>query len=148
MTTTQHSYVEQPATGSTNLQSASYKFTLILIGVAFCIDLLTPFLISNSILPGAVRWLSDLLLLSIIGVALFQMLLQDRIPGAVLLIAAITIVGCVVSIYSDQVWLATAWGWWRLFKFPDHHDLCLYPAVLASPLCGTLVAHLRGNTDN
>ena len=94
------------------------RLALLLIGAAFCIDLFTPYLISAGILPGPTRYLSDLCLLVIILLTLVEMLLQDRIPGAFLFVIAFSLVSSVVATFEGQSWMATAWGWWALFKYP------------------------------
>lgn len=94
---------------------AQYDLLLIL---AFTSALLTPLLTRAGILPGEARWISDLAVAIVIGLVCTRMLVFDRIPGAALMIAGISVIGAVVATFEGQNLSATAWGWWIMFRFP------------------------------
>ena len=90
---------------------------LLLLLLAFAVDLFTPFLIWKGILPSAVRWLSDMAVVCILVLAFSQMLAFDRIPKAALLILGVSLIGITVALLEGQGIVATAWGWWLLFRY-------------------------------
>lgn len=89
-----------------------------LVTAALLSELITPFFIWKRVLPGASRWLGDLLILAIIVHAVWRMLRQDKIPSLFLLIVAFSAMSSVVAWYEGQSWQATAWGIWLMFKYP------------------------------
>lgn len=94
------------------------QLSLLLVGTAFFIDLLTPYLIWKRLVPSEMRWLSDLCIIGVIALTILWMLLNDRIPSVVLVVIGVTVLGVTVAAFEGQSWAATAWGWWRLFKYP------------------------------
>ncbi len=94
-----------------------YAFLLIL-AASFAVDFFTPYLIRQRILPGQVRYLGDAAILSLFVLLLFRSIVFNKIPVALFLIIGISSIWGLVAIFEGQPALATAWGWWRLFKFP------------------------------
>jgi hypothetical protein len=90
---------------------------LLLLLLAFAVDLLTPFLIREGILPSAVRWLPDLAVAGMIVLAFANMLVFDHIPRGVLLIVGISLIGITVAFFEGQTIAATGWGWWLMFRY-------------------------------
>lgn len=86
--------------------------------VALAVDLLTPFLIWKGILPSQVRWISDLAIVTMIGLSVARMLVLDRIPKVIPIILGTTIIWVTVALFEGQGGLPTIWGWWVLFKYP------------------------------
>ncbi|MCA9950667.1 MAG: hypothetical protein KDE48_13540 [Anaerolineales bacterium] len=93
------------------------RYDIFLIAI-LATELFTPYLIWIGILPGILRWITDLALLAIIGLTLIRMLLLDKIPPVVLVILGITIVGTIVAFFEGQALPATIWGWWVMFRYP------------------------------
>ncbi len=85
---------------------------------AIAIFVFTPTLTWRFGLPGAIRYIGDLLVVLMILLAIIRMLTADRIPGAFLLIIALSIIGIIVAAFEGQVFLATLWGWWTTFRYP------------------------------
>ncbi len=85
--------------------------------LALIIDLLTPILISKHILPNQVRYVSQGALAMIAVVAYARMMVHNRVPSLLWLIAGITVMGFAVAQLEGQYWGATAWGWWERFEF-------------------------------
>ena len=105
----------------TEYKSTKFLFDYPLIAllvVAFAIDVFTPYFIWKGLLPGAVRFISDLIIAFILVIVVVRMLVFDRIPGAVLLILGITLIWSTVAIFERQSGLATIWGWWLMFRYP------------------------------
>lgn len=86
--------------------------------VAFAVDLLTPFFAWKGMLPGAVSWISQGIAAAAIAVVYTRMMFFDRIPIAVWFIAGISAIGFTVALFRGQGFVATAWGWWIIFKYP------------------------------
>lgn len=93
----------------------SYPF---LLAVAFLVDLLVPMLISLGLVPGAVRWLSDLAIVTMIGLTVARLLVFKRVPAATFLMVGVTVIGAIVAASEGQASGATIWGWWVMFRFP------------------------------
>jgi hypothetical protein len=53
-----------------------------------------------------------------IGLALGRMLRVDKIPGAVLVVLALTVIGAIVAAFEGQSTMVTFYGWWMMFRFP------------------------------
>jgi hypothetical protein len=94
-----------------------YDFLLVIILVLF-VDLLTPYLIWQRILPSATRWLADGLVAGLLAITMARMLVQDRIPKGMAVIIGATILWSMVATFEGQPAIATIWGWWRIFKYP------------------------------
>lgn len=93
------------------------KTLLLLLLLAFTVDLLTPFLIWKGVLPSAVRWLSDLAVAGMLVLAFAHMLTLDHIPKLALLIVGFSMIGITVALFEGQSMIATTWGWWLFFRF-------------------------------
>ena len=95
-----------------------YLLVLCLVLAALAVDLFTPYLIWKRMLPGGVRWFSDLALAGAMALGFIQLLTYDRIPKGFLVLLGISFVGVTVATFEGQEGLATAWGWWRMFRYP------------------------------
>lgn len=91
-------------------------FTLILL--AFMTDLLTPYSIWKSAMPGAVRWISHASIAVMVAIVYARAMAFDRVPGSLWLILAMTGIGVVVAFMNGQGLFATLWGWWIMFQYP------------------------------
>ncbi len=96
---------------------SSTKFLLLLLLMAFAVDLLTPFLVWKGVLPSAVRWLSDLAVAGMLALAIAHMIAFDHIPRAALLILGISLIGITMGLFEGQGIVATGWGWWLFFRY-------------------------------
>ena len=90
---------------------------LLLFLTAITIDLFTPYLIWKGILPSAIRWFSDLAVAAMIALTIIYMLVHDHIPGMVLLILGISLIGITVAFFEGQSIAATGWGWWLFSRY-------------------------------
>ena len=87
--------------------------------LVLCVDLFTPYLIWQHILPAEIRWLSHLGITIMILITIFRMLVFDYIPRLFLLVFAVIVVWTIVAILiSGQGILPTIWGVWLLLQFP------------------------------
>ena len=111
----QSSVSGQTAVSSTG---SSWFLYLVLPAVALAIDLFTPQLISWRILPGQIRWLSDVAVAAMLVIAVIRMLVLDKIPWPFFLIIAATLLGVTVAIFEGQSVATTLYGWWRMFMYP------------------------------
>lgn len=82
------------------------------------VDLFTPILIWKGILPSPARWVSHAVIAIIIVIGYARMMVYDRVPGVVLVIAGLSIFGITTALFGGQSLAATAWGFWTLFQFP------------------------------
>lgn len=96
----------------------SAYYYLWLPAVVLLVDMFTPLLISWGLLPSAVRWLADLAVVVMMGLAIVWMLHRNHFPLPAFLLLALTVIGVIVAISEGQTITATAFGWWRMFKFP------------------------------
>ena len=101
----------------------SIEFLTLLPIVPLCIDLFTPFLIWKNFIPAVVRWGSHFAIALMILVTFTRMLGFNRIPRAIWLIFAISILWSYIAIGHGQGIPATIWGVWLLFQFPF---VCLF----------------------
>jgi len=85
---------------------------------ALAADLLTPYLISKGALPAYSRWLSHGGVAVVMASAYVRMMVFDRVPRTVWLIAWLSVTGITVALLRGQSILATLWGWWVMFQFP------------------------------
>lgn len=90
----------------------------LLFVLALVTDLFTPFLIWKGILPAYTRWVSHVAVATMMGGIYARMMVFDRVPGAVWIVAGISAVGVGVALFQGQGVAATAWGWWILFQYP------------------------------
>jgi hypothetical protein len=81
------------------------------------IDLFTPYLITNDIIPAEIRWFSHVAIAIMIFLAILQMFVMNHIPRVVWIILAVTIVWSYVALGHGQGVPATFWGVWLLLQF-------------------------------
>lgn len=86
--------------------------------LALAVDLFTPILMYLGILPGSVRWLSDVAVAIMLGMVVLRMLVFDRIPWPAIILLAISVIGIVMALFEGQGVAATLWGWWRMYRYP------------------------------
>lgn len=111
-------------------------------------EMVSPFLIWKGILPGSIRYLGELLLFGLAGVAIARMLLLDHFPKIVLYMLALGTIGTLVATFEGQPILATMWGLWLLFQYPML-GLYIYVMPVASsrairPIATACIAILAG----
>lgn len=100
-----------------SLETASMLVNLLIVAI-FLADLFTPFLIWKGVLPSATRWLSDFATLAAVTILFLRMIVFDRFPVAIWLIAALSALGIAQATFQGQDFLTTIWGWWKTFQFP------------------------------
>lgn len=111
--------IEQSTTSNITVdQKDSWRWYHLVPLVAIVVFVFTPTLTWQFGLPGSVRYIGDLTVVTMILLAIIRMLSIDRIPGAFLIILALSIVGIFVAAFEGQVFLATLWGWWTTFRYP------------------------------
>jgi hypothetical protein len=86
--------------------------------LALAIDLFTPFLIWQGLLPAAVRWVSHFAIALMILLTILRMLVFNHIPRSFWLIISVSILWFYVALANGQGLPATLWGVWLLFQFP------------------------------
>lgn len=86
--------------------------------LAFASFFFTPFLIKELGAPATIRWTGDAAVASMLGLMILRMLVADRIPAILPAIVALSVVGFTVALFEGQSLVATAWGWWLMFKYP------------------------------
>lgn len=89
-----------------------------LIAMVLILEVFMPFLVWPVGFPRAILGVIELGIGIVVVVAFAYMMLQDRIPAVMLVIAAATLIWGMVSTFEGQGAAATAWGWWGLFKYP------------------------------
>ena len=82
------------------------------------IFIFTPTLSWKFGLPEGVRWIGDISVVLMIMLAIIRMLTIDRIPGAFLVILALSVIGILVATFAGQPLLASMWGLWTTFRYP------------------------------
>ena len=90
----------------------------ILVLLALCVDLFTPFLIWKGVLPASVRWISHASVALMMAFAWARLLYSNRIPVVMMLMAAGSLMGICVAFLQGQGPLPTVWGWWVMVQFP------------------------------
>jgi hypothetical protein len=90
----------------------------LLLVVAVIADLLIPFLIWKGFLPDITRWITDLTIAAILCWGILRMAGFNHVPRGFLLIIALTLIGTMMAAFEGQQAAATAWGWWRMFRYP------------------------------
>lgn len=100
------------------LGGATWEWYHLPLLVAFASFLLTPILIWKAGVPAAVRWVGDAAVALMLVLVFVRMLSGNRIPFITLPVIALSIIGFVVALFEGQSLLATAWGWWLMFKYP------------------------------
>lgn len=81
-------------------------------------ELIFPYFIWRFRLPGALDFVQEIIAATIMAVTILHMIARDRIPVAVPVVLAVTLVWGLVAYFEGQSLAATAWGWWKLFKYP------------------------------
>jgi hypothetical protein len=81
-------------------------------------ELIVSFLLWRAGLPRNSDILKDLVAGVIILLTFAYMLTYNRIPMALLFILGATLIWGLVAVVEGQSIGATAWGWWRFFKYP------------------------------
>lgn len=89
-----------------------------LLAIVMMAELFTPFLVWPLRFPRAVLGVVEVATALVVFVAFAYMLREDKIPRAVLVIAGLTLIWSLAPLIEGQSLLATAWGWWGLFKYP------------------------------
>lgn len=100
-----------------SLQESAAIVNLLIIA-SFAIDLFVPLLSTHRIVPDAVKYLSDILMLAVVFVLFFRIVVFDQFPVGFWLILGISIIGATQAMLQGQDWGVTLWGWWELFQFP------------------------------
>ncbi len=98
--------------------SASAQYGLLLLVLALATDLLTPFLIWKGILPASTRWVSHAAVVAMMAAVYVRMMVFDRVPLVVLVIAGVSVIGVSVALFAGQGIVPTLWGWWVMFQYP------------------------------
>lgn len=81
-------------------------------------ELIFPFLLWKAGFPASTDFLKEIVAGLLVAFVFAFMMLRDRVPGAILLILGVTAIWGTLAILEGQSAAATAWGWWRLFKYP------------------------------
>ncbi|MBP8950170.1 MAG: hypothetical protein KBG73_15110 [Candidatus Promineofilum sp.] len=89
-----------------------------LLAVLMFVELIMPFVLWQAGLRYRTDFTKDVIAGIIIALTLLYMLTRDRLPAAVLMILAISLIWGLVALFEGQALTATLWGWWRLFKYP------------------------------
>lgn len=89
-----------------------------LLAMVLLLEVFLPFLVWPVGLPRVILGAIEVGIALVVLVAFAYMMLEDRIPGGLLLIAGATLIWSLVSTFEGQAFAATAWGWWGLFKYP------------------------------
>lgn len=85
---------------------------------AAAIYIFTPILSWKFGVPGVIKFAGDALVIVMIALAFGRMLRVDHIPGAVLVVLALTLIGAIVAVFEGQSNFVTFYGWWMMFRFP------------------------------
>jgi hypothetical protein len=93
------------------------RYNLFLV-IAVATDLITPMLIALRVLPGAVRYLSDITVAIMLAFAFTRMLVFNRIPRILFWFLGLSTIGILVGLFEGQGGAATMWGWWRMYRYP------------------------------
>lgn len=91
--------------------------TLLLYVGAVFFELLVGILTYYGVVPGALRWAGDLLVLAMIGLTFGRMLLSGYIPKAVVFLVAVIMLTSTVATLQGQGAAATLWGIWFSLKY-------------------------------
>lgn len=82
------------------------------------LELFLPLLIWRTPLPASLDFVQEFVAAFILLLTVFYMIVRNKIPAAVLLILAVSLIWIIVASFEGQAPLATAWGWWKFFKYP------------------------------
>jgi hypothetical protein len=100
------------------VMDGSRRSVNLLFVLALATDLVTPVLIWKGILPSYTRWISHAAVIAMILGAYARMMVYDRVPGSVWIMAWISIVGTSVALLRGQGLSATIWGSYILLQWP------------------------------
>lgn len=113
-----HKFTDSPDRNRDQVKTSEWEWYHFLPVVAAAIYILTPILTWKFGVPGIIKFTGDALVIVMLGLAVGRMIMADRIPGAILVILALTFIGAVVATFEGQSPLVTFYGWWMMFRFP------------------------------
>lgn len=116
MATTFESNITQNTIEETTREAWHWYHLLPLVGMF--IFVITPTLSWQFGVPESIRHIGDISVLLMIVLLIVRMLTIDRIPGAFMIILALSIFGILVASFEGQVFLGSLWGWWTTFRYP------------------------------
>lgn len=91
-----------------------FRFLALLLAA----EILLPIVYWKAGLPSTLDFAKEPLTALIIAFTLAYMIRHDHIPAMVLIILGLTLVWATLALAYGQTIGATAWGWWRIFKYP------------------------------
>lgn len=89
-----------------------------LLALLFFTELIVPFLLWQAGLPRTADFFKEIVAGAIILLTLAYVMVNDRIPGGLLFVLGLTLIWGINAMMDGQGFGATAWGWWRTFKYP------------------------------
>lgn len=89
-----------------------------LLALLLFTELIMPFLLWQAGLPRSMDFIKELVAGVVVMLVLIYMLVRNRIPMVMLLVIGISLIWGMLAMLDGQSWGATAWGLWRLFKYP------------------------------
>ncbi len=89
----------------------------IMIIIALCIDLFTPFLIYKGLLPAQLRYASHAVIALILVLAIVRMLTFNHIPFVVIPMLCVFAIWSFIAFARGQGIGTTLWGVWLFFQF-------------------------------
>ena len=116
-----------------SLESASMLVNLLIVAI-FLADLFTPFLIWKGVLPSVTRWLSDFATLAVVITLFLRMLVFDRFPVAIWLIAALSTLGIAQATFQGQGLAHDNLGLVEDISISFARHLCLSQSPLAQTI--------------
>lgn len=88
-----------------------------LLAVLFLVETIIPFFIWLGF-PGALDFIGEIIAGFMALVVVLHMLAKDNFPIGVFVVLAMTLIWGMVALFEGQDVVATAWGWWKMFKYP------------------------------
>lgn len=89
----------------------------IILIIALCIELFTPFLIDKGFLPSQVRYVSHAVVALMLAFAISRMIIFDYIPFAVIPMLCIAAIWSFIALARGQGIATTLWGVWLFLQF-------------------------------
>ena len=89
-----------------------------LLAFIMFIELIWPFLLWQAGFKPRADFTKDIVAGLVIGITFLFVVVRNRLPAALLLMLGITLIWGMLAVFEGQPMSATAWGWWRLFKYP------------------------------
>jgi hypothetical protein len=89
-----------------------------LVALTIGVELAVPLLIWKGGAPSAIRWVADLLVLTVMVLTLVRVLVAQRAPFGLLYVLMLSTIGIIVAGFEGQHAGATVWGWWVAFRYP------------------------------